>query len=50
MSETGRLIDEGRVRVVVDRAFALIETGAAQDYLEQENVRGKIVLRVTDGT
>jgi NADPH:quinone reductase-like Zn-dependent oxidoreductase len=50
LSEIGRLIDDGQVRVVVDRIFSLAEATAAQDYLEQEHVRGKVVLRVSDET
>ncbi len=50
LSEIGRLIDDGQVRVVVDRIFPLTEAGVAQDYLEQEHVRGKVVLRVSDET
>jgi NADPH:quinone reductase-like Zn-dependent oxidoreductase len=50
MREIGRLIDDGQVRVVVDRVFPLTEAAAAQDYLEQEHVRGKVVLRVSDET
>jgi NADPH:quinone reductase-like Zn-dependent oxidoreductase len=50
LSEIGRLIDDGQVRVVVDRVFPLTEAAAAQDYLEQEHVRGKVVLRVSDET
>jgi NADPH:quinone reductase-like Zn-dependent oxidoreductase len=49
LREIGRLIDDGQVRVVVDRMFPLAEAGAAQEYLEQEHVRGKVVLRVADG-
>ncbi|MBM1174730.1 NADP-dependent oxidoreductase, partial [Microvirga arabica] len=50
LSEFGRLIDDGQVRVVVDRIFSLTEAGAAQGYLKQEHVRGKVVLRVSDET
>jgi NADPH:quinone reductase-like Zn-dependent oxidoreductase len=50
LSEIGRLIDDGQVRVVVDRIFPLAGAGAAQDYLEQEHVCGKVVLRVSDET
>jgi NADPH:quinone reductase-like Zn-dependent oxidoreductase len=50
LSEIRRLIDDGQVRVVVDRVFPLTEAGAAQEYLEREHVRGKVVLRVADGT
>jgi NADPH:quinone reductase-like Zn-dependent oxidoreductase len=50
LREIGRLIDDGQVRVVVDRMFPFAEAGAAQEYLEQEHVRGKVVLRVADGT
>ena len=46
LAEIGRLIDEGRVRVVVDSVFPLEEAGAAQTHLERDHVRGKVVLRI----
>jgi NADPH:quinone reductase-like Zn-dependent oxidoreductase len=49
LGEIGRLIDDGKVRVVVDKVFPLAEAGAAQQYLERTHVRGKVVLRVADG-
>jgi hypothetical protein len=39
LNKIGRLIDDGQVRVVVDRVFSLTGSGAAQGYLEQEHVR-----------
>ncbi|WP_414475611.1 NADP-dependent oxidoreductase [Microvirga sp. M2] len=50
LSEIGQLIDNGQVRVAVARTFALADAGAAQKYLEQEHVRGKVVLQVADKT
>lgn len=38
------LIAEGRIRPVVVKAFALDEAAKAQDVLDQEHTRGKIVL------
>lgn len=46
LAEVGRLIDQGKVRVHVDREFPLAEVRQAQRYLENEHVRGKVVLRV----
>ena len=47
LAEVGRLIDQGKVRVHVDRVFPLAEVQQAQRHLENEHVRGKVVLRVT---
>ncbi|WP_395244332.1 NADP-dependent oxidoreductase [Agromyces sp. MMS24-K17] len=43
-----RLIDDGAVRVHVDREFPLAEGAAAHRLLEGGHVRGKLVLRVAD--
>jgi NADPH:quinone reductase-like Zn-dependent oxidoreductase len=48
LGEIGRLIDSGHVRVSVERTFRLEEAGAAQDHLEGDHVRGKVVLKVAD--
>ena len=45
--EIGRLIDEGKVRVVVSRRFPLAEVRAAHETLEHEHPRGKLVLDVS---
>jgi len=39
-----RLVDEGRVRPHVEKAFPLEEAAAAHELLEQGHVRGKLVL------
>jgi NADPH:quinone reductase-like Zn-dependent oxidoreductase len=46
LGEIGRLIDAGQVRPHVQAVFPLPEAARAQATLEQEHVRGKIVLRV----
>ncbi len=46
LAEIGRLIDAGRVRPHVDAVFALDDVAAAHTRLEDEHVRGKIVLRI----
>lgn len=38
------LIDNGEVRVNVAKSFTLEEAAAAQDFLEHEHVRGKVIL------
>ena len=43
-----RLIDDGTVRVHVDRVFDLAEGAEAHRLLEKGHTRGKIVLRVSD--
>ncbi|MBS7458089.1 NADP-dependent oxidoreductase [Coralloluteibacterium stylophorae] len=40
-----RMIDDGRVRVVVERTYVLDEAADAQRHLENDHVRGKLVLR-----
>lgn len=42
-----RMIDEGRVRVAVQQTFPLEKSRQAQEYLEKEHVRGKVVLKVS---
>ena len=46
LDEIGRLIDEGRVRVVVVKTFPLAEAAEAQRAAETEHPNGKIVLRM----
>jgi NADPH:quinone reductase-like Zn-dependent oxidoreductase len=44
LRDVARLIDEGKARAVVSRTFSLDEAADAQTFLENEHVRGKIVL------
>jgi NADPH:quinone reductase-like Zn-dependent oxidoreductase len=46
LDEVAELVGAERMRVVVDRVFALEEAAAAHEYLEQGSARGKLVLRV----
>ncbi len=46
LNEVARLIDAGKVRVHVDRVFPLEQVQQAQRHLENEHVRGKIVLEI----
>jgi NADPH:quinone reductase-like Zn-dependent oxidoreductase len=48
LAEIAQLIDDGKVRVVVDKTFPLSEAAAAQTYAENEHVRGKVVLTVNE--
>jgi NADPH:quinone reductase-like Zn-dependent oxidoreductase len=47
--EIARLIDQGKVRVVVARRFPLDQVRAAHEMLEREHPHGKIVLDVGGG-
>jgi NADPH:quinone reductase-like Zn-dependent oxidoreductase len=46
LGEIARLIDDGSVRIVVGKVFALDEFKEAQASLENDHVQGKVVLRV----
>jgi NADPH:quinone reductase-like Zn-dependent oxidoreductase len=46
LGEIGRLIDDGKVKVVVQAVYPLEKAADAQRRLEQEHTRGKIVLEV----
>jgi len=46
LEEIASLIEEGKVKVRLDRTFALQQADKAQSYLEQEHVEGKVVLTV----
>lgn len=43
----GSLIDIGKLRVIVDKEFSLIEAAQAHELSEAGHVRGKIILNVT---
>jgi NADPH:quinone reductase-like Zn-dependent oxidoreductase len=47
LAEIGRLIDNGKVKPVVDRVYPLDAIAEAERYLEEGHVRGKVVLRVS---
>jgi 2-desacetyl-2-hydroxyethyl bacteriochlorophyllide A dehydrogenase len=44
-----RLIDQGRLRTVVDRIFPLEEVADAHRYVEGGNARGKVVVQIASG-
>ncbi len=46
LAEIGRLIDEGHVRPYVDRVYPMEASAEAERHLEQDHVRGKVVLAV----
>jgi NADPH:quinone reductase-like Zn-dependent oxidoreductase len=46
LAEIGRLIDDGRVRPVVDSVFRFEDAAKAQEKLDHGHVRGKIVLEM----
>jgi len=46
LNEIRALVDDGKMRPVVDKVFKLDEVKQAQNYCQSEMVRGKIVLKV----
>ncbi len=48
LAEMADLIDAGRVTVVVDRVRRLEEAAQAQDELERDHIRGKVVLQLVE--
>ena len=46
LAEAGRLLDDGIVRIVIDRCFPLAESGAAHARAAKGGIQGKIVLSV----
>jgi NADPH:quinone reductase-like Zn-dependent oxidoreductase len=46
LAEIGRLIDEGHVRPYVDRVYPMEASAEAERHLEEDHVRGKLVLAV----
>ncbi len=43
-----RLVEEGKLRTVIDRVYPLAETAQALRELEQGHAKGKIVIRVRE--
>ena len=48
LAEIGKLIDEGKIKVVVSQTFSLSEAMKAQEQVATGHTRGKIVLRVAE--
>jgi len=46
LEQIGRLIDSGRVTPAVDRTYPLARAAEAENWLEHQHVRGKVVLTV----
>jgi NADPH:quinone reductase-like Zn-dependent oxidoreductase len=44
LAEIARLVEQRKVRPVVDTTFPMAEAATAQDHLEKQHVRGKVVL------
>ncbi|MBB3565834.1 NADPH:quinone reductase-like Zn-dependent oxidoreductase [Rhizobium sp. BK512] len=48
LQEIAALIDQGKVKVVVDATFGLRQVAEAQAALEEKHIRGKVVLKVVE--
>jgi hypothetical protein len=48
LQEIATLIDQGKVKVVVDSTFGLHQVAEAQSALKERHIRGKVVLKVID--
>ena len=49
LAQIGKLIDEGKIKVVVSETFPLADASKAQAKADMGHTRGKIVLKVRDG-
>src|SRR6201993_3107962 len=48
LAQIGKLIDEGKIKVIVSQTFPLAEAAKAQEQVATRHTRGKIVLKVAD--
>jgi NADPH:quinone reductase-like Zn-dependent oxidoreductase len=48
LAQVGRLIDEGKIKVIVSQTFPLADARKAQEQVATHHTRGKIVLKVAD--
>ena len=48
LAEIGRLVEDGKIRPVIDRIYDLDQIAEAHAYSETRRARGKIVVRITD--
>jgi NADPH:quinone reductase-like Zn-dependent oxidoreductase len=48
LTQIGRLIDNGKVSVLIQESLPLADVRRAHDHLEHQHVRGKVVLSVAD--
>jgi len=46
LEAVGQLIDEGKLRPVIDRTFPMGETVAAVEYAEGMQAAGKVVIKI----
>jgi NADPH:quinone reductase-like Zn-dependent oxidoreductase len=46
LEEIARLIDDGKVKPIVQATYRLADAGKAQAHLEQDHIQGKVVLEV----
>jgi NADPH:quinone reductase-like Zn-dependent oxidoreductase len=48
LTEIGKLLDEGKIKVIVSQTFPLSEAAKAQEQVATGHTRGKIVLKVAE--
>jgi NADPH:quinone reductase-like Zn-dependent oxidoreductase len=48
LTEIGRLVEVGHLRIVVEKVFPLAEARRAHEYVEHHHLRGKMVLLVKE--
>jgi NADPH:quinone reductase-like Zn-dependent oxidoreductase len=48
LAEIGKLIDDGKIKVIVSQTFPLAEARKAQEQVATGHTRGKIVLKIAD--
>jgi NADPH:quinone reductase-like Zn-dependent oxidoreductase len=48
LAEIGKLIDQGKIKVIVSQTFPFAEAAKAQEQVATRHTRGKIVLKIAD--
>jgi NADPH:quinone reductase-like Zn-dependent oxidoreductase len=46
LEEIGRLIDAGKVKVVINAIYPLEQAAKAHEHMEHDHIQGKVVLKI----
>ena len=50
LAQLAKLVDGGKLKVVVDKVFPFAQTADAFAYLEQGRAKGKVIVEVAEAT
>jgi len=48
LAQISKLVDDGKIRPIIDKVFSFNEAQAAMDYLELGHSRGKVVVKIRE--